>query len=604
MDSAQTSVTITVDPANDPPQADDISVNTEEDVPVAISLSGSDVDGDSLAYTLVSGPNNGVLTGTAPNYTYSPNSNFYGPDTFSFTVNDGLLDSEEAVVTILVNPVNDIPTANGQSVVTDEDVAVAITLTGSDVDGDILTYQIVSGPGNGILSGTPPSITYVPNKHFNGSDSFDFQLNDSILDSAIATVSITVNPLNDAPMASAGSNQQVFVGDPVTLDGSGSTDGDGDFLTYTWSFVSIPEMSTATLPVDPLLANPTFVPDVAGLYVVRLIVNDGIVDSNPDDVEITAEAPPVTVEPQPEGPFGEQYQDLIPPDATAASYDPERFAVVTGLVQNLGGEALPDVPVGVLGHPEYGTAVTDSSGRFSLPVEGGATSTVVYQKTGLISAQRQVYVPWNDTAVAETVQMISEDSASTTVTFDGNPATVFTHGSSKVDTISQGTEAISYGYDGSLVTAENFNGTLNESLNYTYDNDFNLTTCTYAGGTVGYNYDLGGLLTGSGVFIVSRNVGNGLPEAVTGGALNLSRTFNGYGEVEGQDFIVGGEGVTSWSLIRDSSGMITSKTGSVAGVTSNYIYSYDPMGRLITVSKDNTLVEEYHYDNVGPVHTR
>ena len=522
VDSAQASVTIAVDPVNDPPQAHDISVNTDEDTPVAISLSASDVDGDSLAYTLVSGPNSGVLTGTAPNYTYSPNNNFHGPDAFSFTVNDGALDSEEAVVTISVNPVNDIPTANGQSVVTDEDVAVAITLTGSDVDGDSLYYQIVSGPGNGILSGTPPSITYAPNKDFSGSDSFDFvtndgaldspaarvtiavnpindppvaetqsvetnedsavvitltgsdadgdtvsyeivsqpgngtlagtppsviytpnkdfsgsdsfdfKLNDSILDSAIATVNITVNPLNDAPLASAGTDQEVFVGDPVTLDGSGSTDADGDFLTYTWSFVSIPETSTATLPADPLLANPTFVPDVAGLYVVRLIVNDGVVSSDPDDVEITAEAPPVTVEPQPKGSFGEQYQDLIPPDATAESYDPERFAVVTGLVQNLASEAIPDVSVGILGHPEYGTAITDSSGRFSLPVEGGATSTVVYQKTGLISVQRQLYVPWNDIAVAETVQMISEDSVSTTVTFDGNPATVFTHASSKV----------------------------------------------------------------------------------------------------------------------------------------------------------------------------
>ena len=170
---------------------------------------------------------------------------------------------------------------------------------------------------------------------------------------------------------------------------------------------------------------------------------------------------------------------------------------------------------------------------------------------------------------------------------------------SKVDTIKKDTEGISYGYDGSLVTAENLNGTLNESLNYTYNNDFNLTAFTYAGGTVGYTYDNDGLLTSSGVFTVSRHAGNGLPEAVTGGALSVNSTFNGYGEVEAQDFTVGSQGVTSWSLTRDNVGRITSKTENVAKVTSNYIYSYDPMGRLLTVTKDGNLVEEYQYDRVG-----
>jgi len=86
---------------------------------------------------------------------------------------------------------------------------------------------------------------------------------------------------------------------------------------------------------------------------------------------------------------------------------------------------------------------------------------------------------------------------------------------------------------------------------------------------------------------------------VTGGALNLSRTFNGYGEVESQGFTVGGQGVTSWSLIRDDAGRISDKSETVDGVTSSYVYGYDPMGRLLTVTKDSILVEEYQYDSVG-----
>jgi RHS repeat-associated protein len=85
---------------------------------------------------------------------------------------------------------------------------------------------------------------------------------------------------------------------------------------------------------------------------------------------------------------------------------------------------------------------------------------------------------------------------------------------------------------------------------------------------------------------------------VTGGALSLSRSFNGYGEVQGQDFTVGGQGVTSWSLTRDDSGRIRTKTETVAGASSTYAYTYDPMGRLRTVTRDGALVKEYQYDPV------
>ncbi|MBW1981854.1 MAG: hypothetical protein JRJ12_11595 [Deltaproteobacteria bacterium] len=169
----------------------------------------------------------------------------------------------------------------------------------------------------------------------------------------------------------------------------------------------------------------------------------------------------------------------------------------------------------------------------------------------------------------------------------------------RMDSVSKGAESISYGYDGSLVISETLSGTLNQALAYTYNNDFNLTGFSYAGGTVNYGYDNDGLLTGVGSFAIARNAGNGLPESITGGALNLSRTFNGYGEVDGEEFTVAGQGVASWSLARDNAGRITSKSETVDGVTYTYSYTYDPMGRLLTVTKDGTLVEEYQYDSVG-----
>jgi RHS repeat-associated protein len=169
----------------------------------------------------------------------------------------------------------------------------------------------------------------------------------------------------------------------------------------------------------------------------------------------------------------------------------------------------------------------------------------------------------------------------------------------KVESITKDTESITYDYDGKLVTSETLAGMLNQSIGYTYNNDFDVAGFTYAGGTVDYSYDNDGLLTGAGSFTIARNADNGLPEAVAGGALNLGRAFNGYGEVESQDFTIGSQNVLSWSLTRDNNGRITRKTETANGVISNYLYTYDSMGRLLTVTKDGNLVEEYGYDLSG-----
>ena len=99
--------------------------------------------------------------------------------------------------------------------------------------------------------------------------------------------------------------------------------------------------------------------------------------------------------------------------------------------------------------------------------------------------------------------------------------------------------------------------------------------------------------------ILSDGIFTALPEAVNGGSLSQSRTFNGYGEQDGEVFTISGQGVSSWSLAQDDNGQITQKIETVDGITSNYDYTYDPMGRLITVTKDGSLVEEYDYDVNG-----
>ena len=185
-------------PANQPPVANGQAASTNEDTAKAITLTASDPDGHPLTYHVMSQPSHGTLTGTEPLLTYTPAGNYNGPDSFTFRVDDGDLVSNTATVSITVNPVNDPPVADDQAVSTDEDTAIAITLTGSDPDGDpIVDYRLGYLPNSGALGGTPPSLTYTPDLNFNGTDSFTFVADDGSADSAPATVSITVVAVND-----------------------------------------------------------------------------------------------------------------------------------------------------------------------------------------------------------------------------------------------------------------------------------------------------------------------------------------------------------------------------------------------------------------------
>ena len=228
--SAPATVDLTVTPLNDAPQADAQSVVTQQDVAVAISLSGSDVEGDALAFNLLSSPAHGALSGTAPDLTYTPEAGYVGDDSFTFDVNDGQLSSAPALVSITVTRINHQPLADAQALSTAEDAPLAITLTGSDPDSDPLTFRVVDGPTSGVLSGAAPDLVYTPAVDFNGADSFTFVTNDGLVDSAPATVSLTVTPLNDAPVANA---QSVVVAEDasvaITLTGS-DVDGDAPVL--------------------------------------------------------------------------------------------------------------------------------------------------------------------------------------------------------------------------------------------------------------------------------------------------------------------------------------------------------------------------------------
>jgi Bacterial Ig domain len=232
--SATVTVTINVSAVNDAPAANPQSVALGEDASGTVVLSGSDVDGDAVSYAVVGAPAHGSLSGTAPNLVYTPAPNYNGPDSFTFRVSDGSLSSAPATVSLSVNAVNDAPTANGQAVATNEDASKPFTLTGSDVDGDALTYMLVTVPQHGSLSGTVPNLVYTPAANYNGPDGFTFVVYDGRAQSASATVTISVASVNDAPVAvgdaaSVAKNSSAVNIAVLSNDG----DADGDALTVT-----------------------------------------------------------------------------------------------------------------------------------------------------------------------------------------------------------------------------------------------------------------------------------------------------------------------------------------------------------------------------------
>src|SRR5207247_1834089 len=173
----------------------------------------SDLDGDALTAIVVSLPTHGSLTlSTNGSFIYTPAPNYNGPDSFTYKANDGQADSAPATVNITVLPINDPPGTSGATVADDsyttpEDTQLTVNAPGvlandSDADGDALSAVLVSNPTHGTLTlNSDGSLVYTPALNFNGTDSFTYKASDGQAQGGVATVTITVTPVNDAPLA-------------------------------------------------------------------------------------------------------------------------------------------------------------------------------------------------------------------------------------------------------------------------------------------------------------------------------------------------------------------------------------------------------------------
>ena len=218
-----------------PPVATNDSFSTNVNTPLNVTASGvlaNDSDPQTLPLTaiVVSGPSNGSLTLNANgSFSYTPNANYFGADTFTYQANDGLANSNVATVSLTVNALP--PVATNDSFGTNVNAPLNVTASGvlandSDPQALTLTSILVSGPSNGSLTlNANGSFSYTPNANYFGADSFTYQANDGLGNSNVATVSLTINAL---PPAAANDNFSTNLNTPLNVAAPGVLGNDTD----------------------------------------------------------------------------------------------------------------------------------------------------------------------------------------------------------------------------------------------------------------------------------------------------------------------------------------------------------------------------------------
>ena len=254
-DSNPATVTITVTGVNDTPFFKGIGLKPIfEDTSQDIGISATDPDGDSLTYSILSGPSHGTLSispGKGLKYTYTPDPDFFGDDQITFEASDPYGGTGTVTVTIPVAEVNDAPVAVDDTIVTAEDTPFQGSVLANDYDPDntdgipgnedTLSAELGAGPVHGSLAlGSDGTFTYSPDHNYSGSDTFSYTVSDGRGGSATATVNLTVLAVADNPIVTASSPGGVE-GSPIPVVISPSlTDTDGSEFIHSIRVRGVP----------------------------------------------------------------------------------------------------------------------------------------------------------------------------------------------------------------------------------------------------------------------------------------------------------------------------------------------------------------------------
>ncbi|MGD1449592.1 tandem-95 repeat protein [Vibrio harveyi] len=439
-----------------PPVAEDDSVLTDEDASVSIDVLANDQDADSDSLSIESATvpaEQGTVEIIDGKLIFTPAEDFNGEATVTYVVTDGAL-TDEATVTVTVNPINDAPVAVNDTVTTDEDTAVTIDVLGNDSDpeNDQLTITNASVPAEqGTVAIVDGKLVFTPAENFNGDATISYTISDGQLTDD-ATVAVTVNPVNDAPVAV---NDTVSTDEDtaVTIDVlANDSDPENDTLTITAASVPA-EQGTVTIVDGKLEFTPA--ENFNGDATISYTISDGQLT---DDATVA-----VTVNPVNDAPVA--VDDTVTTD--------EDTAVTIDVLANDSDPENDQLTITNASVPaEQGTvAIVDGKLVFTPAENFNGDATISYTiSDGQLSDDATVAVtinPVNDAPVAVNDTVSTDEDTAVTIDVlanDSDPENdqlTITNASVPAE---QGTVAI---VDGKLVftPAENFNG--DATISYT-----------------------------------------------------------------------------------------------------------------------------------------
>ena len=411
-------------PGQDPNKvvANNIEFNLDEDVfsdPIDVLANIEDATYFLDSYTQ---PTNGNVQQDANGLIiYQPASNYFGDDSFTYTISDGNGSELSATVVVHVAAVNDAPLVRDDEYSLVEDstgVEIPVLSNDSDIEQEELSVSIgenqLQAPQFGQVSITQDGhIFYVPDPNFTGNDNFQYRVSDASDASSIGNVTVTVFPISDRPVANIGGPYSAIVGEPITLDGSQSFDPDGaDIQNYSWDFGD----GTSATGVSP-----SKIYAIPGSYNLQLIVNDGDSDSvvAATTVTVVAEAPFISSQPQSlsiqdgeSATFSAQALGLSPlqyqwrenqtniPGATSATFTTTPQVIPSNiithqiqydvLITNSAGQVVSQVatltinanPPLVVTPPQSNSVLDGDSVSFNVSVSGTAPINLQWRKNG------------------------------------------------------------------------------------------------------------------------------------------------------------------------------------------------------------------------------
>ncbi|EKO3837942.1 tandem-95 repeat protein, partial [Vibrio harveyi] len=439
-----------------PPVAEDDSVLTDEDASVSIDVLANDQDADSDSLSIESATvpaEQGTVEIIDGKLIFTPAEDFNGEATVTYVVTDGAL-TDEATVTVTVNPINDAPVAVNDTVTTDEDTAVTIDVLGNDSDpeNDQLTITNASVPAEqGTVAIVDGKLVFTPAENFNGDATISYTISDGQLTDD-ATVAVTVNPVNDAPVAV---NDTVSTDEDtaVTIDVlANDSDPENDQLTITNASVPA-EQGTVAIVDGKLVFTPA--ENFNGDATISYTISDGQLT---DDATVA-----VTVNPVNDAPVA--VDDTVTTD--------EDTAVTIDVLANDSDPENDQLTITNASVPAEQGTVTIVDGKLVFtPAENfNGDATISYTiSDGQLTDDATVAVtvnPVNDAPVAANDTVATDEDTAVTIDVlanDSDPENdQLTITNASVPT-EQGTVAI---VDGKLVftPAENFNG--DATISYT-----------------------------------------------------------------------------------------------------------------------------------------